>query len=154
MPPERDADDDDDGPKGVPRRGPISDHLERDTEEHPVDASKVECCGTPLLEARDPRVLERKTLVPAHVRVRRIELHWSHCLCCKTVHTAATPPLAMPNASLAAALIAYIVHGTCGLHLPLKRLVEELSTKGLAMAKSTMSNITRQRCSSRSMTES
>lgn len=142
-PPDRDEDDDDDSPKGVPRREPIDGDLERDLEEHPLDPNKVSCCPTPLLESREPKVLERKTLVPAHVRVRRVELHRAQCLCCGAVHTAQTPPLAMPNGSLTAVLIAYIVNGKCGLHLPLSRLIADLMAKGLRMAKSTMSNVMR-----------
>lgn len=141
--PARDEDDED-GPAaaGVPRRGPISEELERDTEAHELD-DDVSCCHSPVLEARDPKILERKTLVPAHARVRHIELHRAECLCCGTMHTAQTPPMAMPNGSMTAMLIAFIVNGKCALHLPLKRIIEDLATRGLTMAKSTMSNVMR-----------
>jgi transposase len=75
--------------------------------------------------------------------VKRVELHQAQCMCCGAMHTAETPPLAMPNGSMSAALIAYIVSGKCGLHLPLKRIMEVLLEKGLRMAKSTMSNVMR-----------
>ena len=128
--------------KKVPRREPISDHLERHVEEHPLDPA-VGCCGTPILEQRDPKVLERKTFIPAKTGVKRVELHRAQCMCCGAMHTAETPPIAMPNGSMSAALIAYIVHGKCGLHLPLKRIMEVLLEKGMRMAKSTMSNVMR-----------
>ncbi len=132
----------DNGDKATPRRGPIPEHLERHVEEHTL-SDDIGCCATPLLEARDPRVLERKTIIPEHVAVKRVELHRAQCLCCGTVHTAATPPLAMPNGSMSAALIAYVVHGKCGLHLPLKRILGVLMEKGMRVAKSTMSNVMR-----------
>jgi len=81
--------------------------------------------------------------VPATVRVRRIELHRAECLCCGTMHTATMPPVAMPNGSMTAALLAFVVHGKCGMHLPLVRLIQELTSKGLTIAKSTMSNAMR-----------
>lgn len=140
--PPRDDDVDEDADKGVPRRGPFPEHLERHVEEHAVDPG-VTCCATPVLEERDPKVLERKTFIPARTAVKRIELHQAQCMCCGAMHTAETPPLAMPNGSMSAALIAYIVHGKCGLHLPLKRIIEVLLEKGLRMAKSTMSNVMR-----------
>lgn len=130
----------DNGDKATPRRGPIPEHLERHVEEYPLSAD-VGCCSSPLLEARDPRVLERKTIIPERVAVKRVELHRAQCLCCGAVHTAATPPLAMPNGSMSAALIAYVVHGKCGLHLPLKRILGVLMEKGMRVAKSTMSNV-------------
>ncbi len=133
---------DDDGDKGVPRRGAIPEHLERHVEEHGLSVD-VGCCSSPLLEARDPRVLERKTIIPEHVAVKRVELHRAQCMCCGAMHTAATPPLAMPNGSMSAALIAYVVHGKCGLHLPLKRILDVLLEKGMRVAKSTMSNVMR-----------
>ncbi len=139
--PPRDEGDADDTEKGVPRREPLPDHLERHVEEHPLEA--VTCCTAPVLEARDPKILERKTFVPARTAVKRVELHRAVCLCCGAEHTAETPPLAMPNGSMSAALIAFIVHGKCGLHLPLKRIIEDLLEKGLRMAKSTMSNVMR-----------
>jgi len=140
--PARDDEPDGDGEKGVPRRGPLSDHLERRVEEHAL-SSDVTCCSTPLLEERDPKVLERRTVIPERVAVKRVELHRAQCVCCGAVHTAPTPPLAMPNGSMSAALIAYIVHGKCGLHLPLKRIMEVLLEKGMRLAKSTLSNVMR-----------
>jgi transposase len=140
--PPRDAEVDTGTEQGVPRREPIPDHLERHVEEHSLD-SAVTCCHTPVLEERDPKVLERKTFIPARTAVKRVELHQAQCMCCGAMHTAETPPLAMPNGSMSAALIAYIVSGKCGLHLPLKRIMEVLLEKGLRMAKSTMSNVMR-----------
>lgn len=140
-PPPRDAETEGDAEKGVPRREPLPDHLERHVEEHPIEA--VACCSAPVLEARDPKVMERKTFIPARTAVKRVELHRAVCICCGAEHVAETPPLAMPNGSMSAALIAFIVHGKCGLHLPLKRLIEDLLDKGLRMAKSTMSNVVR-----------
>ena len=143
-PPARAQRDKPDPPAGAgPRRGPLPDHLERDVTPYPLDPNIVPCCSTPLLEQRDPIVQERKDYVPASVRVERIELHRAQCVCCGTMHTAPMPPVAMPNGSMTAALIAFIVHGKCGMHLPLVRLIEELATKGLAMAKTTMSNVMR-----------
>lgn len=140
--PPRDADVKADTEKGVPRRKPLPDQLERHIEEHALEAG-VTCCGTPLLEERDPKVLERKTFIPARTAVKRVELHQAQCICCGALHTAETPPLAMPNGSMSAALIAFIVNSKCGLHLPLKRIMEVLLEKGLRMAKSTMSNVVR-----------
>ncbi len=128
--------------KGVPRREPIPDHLERHVEKHPLP-STMECCAHPVLEARDPKVLERRTVIPEQVAVKRVELHRAQCVCCGAMHTAQTPPMAMPNGSMSAALIAYIVHGKCGLHLPLKRIMEALLEKGMRLAKSTLSNVMR-----------
>ena len=102
--------------KGVPRRGPLPEELERHVDEHPLDHQTVTCCLMPLLEARKPVVQERKDIVPAYTRVHRTELHRAECLCCGTMHTAPMPPVAMPNGSMTAALIAYIVNGKCGLH--------------------------------------
>ena len=140
--PARDDEPDGDGKKGIPRRGPLSEHLERQVEEHEL-SSDVTCCSTPLLEQRDPKVLERRTVIPERVAVKRVELHRAQCVCCGAMHTAPTPPLAMPNGSMSAALIAYIVHGKCGLHLPLKRIMEVLLEKGMRLAKSTLSNVMR-----------
>jgi transposase len=142
-PPKRAPRGEPDEPKGTPRRGPLSPDLERKVDEHPIDADTVQCCRTPLLEARDPLVQERRDLVKAHVRVHKLELHRAECVCCGTVHTAQTPPVAMPNGSMTAALIAFIVNGKCGLHLPLARIIEDLAAKGLRIPKSTMSNMMR-----------
>jgi transposase len=143
-PPERAKRDKSDPAGGAgPRRGPLPGHLERHVAVHPLDPMIAACCLTPLLETRDPIVQERKDYVPASVRVERIELHRAQCVCCGTMHTAPMPPVAMPNGSMTAALIAFIVHGKCGLHLPLIRLIQELASKGLAMAKATMSNVMR-----------
>lgn len=49
----------------------------------------------------------------------------------------------MPNGSMTAALIAHIVHGKCSLHLPLKRLIQDLAAKGMPIPKSTLSNVMR-----------
>ena len=127
----------------TPRRGPLSEELERHVEEHAVDEDAVECCSTPLLEARDPFIQERRDVVKAYVRVHQLRLHRAECLCGGAMHTAPTPPVAMPNGSMTAALIAFIVHGKCGLHLPLKRIIDELAAKGLNVPKSTMSNVMR-----------
>lgn len=126
----------------TPRRGPLPEHLPRHTDPRPLPA-QVACCATPLLESRDPLIKEQRDFVPATVRVKRIELHRAECLCCGTVHTADMPPVAMPNGSMTAALIAFVVHGKCGLHLPLIRIIQELASKGLTIAKATMSNAMR-----------
>ena len=89
--PPRDDDVDEDADKGVPRREPLPDHLERHVEEHAVDPG-VTCCATPVLEERDPKVLERKTFIPARTAVKRVELHQAQCMCCGAMHTAETPP--------------------------------------------------------------
>ena len=125
-----------------PRRGPLPDHLPRNTDVHPLP-KVIGCCATPWLEARDPLVREQRDFVPASVRVHRIELHRAECLCCGTMHTAEMPAVAMPNGSMTAALVAFVVHGKCGLHLPLVRLIQELASKGLSIAKATMSNVMR-----------
>jgi transposase len=140
-PPARSGDDDPPEPKGTPRRGPLPDGLPRDVDEHPVDPGRVECCAAPLLEERAPIVQERRDLVRAHTRVRQTVLHRAECVCCGTLHTAETPPLAMPNGSMTASLLAYIVYGKCGLHLPLARIIEGLSAMGMPIPKSTMSNV-------------
>lgn len=127
----------------APRRGLLPGELERHVEEHAVDATTLACCATPLLEERDPLVQERRDLVKAHVRVHQLRLHRAECVCCGAMHTAPTPPVAMPNGSMTAALIAFIVHGKLSLHLPLKRLIDELAAKGLTIPKSTMSNVMR-----------
>ena len=106
-----------------------------------LPSEEVPCCSTPLLEAQEPLVQERRDFVPAQVRVHRLTLHRARCVACGTLHTAPKPPLALPNGSLTASLIAFIVYGKCGLHLPLARLIEDLKAKGLQMAKSTMSNV-------------
>lgn len=142
-PPARRHDDEDVGPKGTPRRGPLPEDLPREVDEHPIDPGQVECCATPLLEEMDPVVQERRDLVQAYTRIRQTVLHRAGCLCCGTVHTAETPPVAMPNGSMTASLIAYIVYGKCGLHLPLARIVEWLSSMSLPVPKSTMSNVMR-----------
>lgn len=142
-PPERTAREESKDPKGTPRRGPLPDHLERHVENHPLDEGAVECCAAPVLEARDPVVQERRDLVKAHVRVQQLQLHRAECLCCGAMHTAPTPPVAMPNGSMTASLIAFIVNGKIGLHLPLKRIIADLASKGLEVPKSTMSNIIR-----------
>lgn len=129
------------GDGGKPRRQPPPDHLPRDLQVETVGT--VTCCASPMLEARDPLVREQKDHVPATVRVRRIELHRAECLCCGAMHTAPMPPVAMPNGSMTAAMIAYIVHGKCGMHLPLVRIIAELMARGLAVARSTMSNVMR-----------
>jgi transposase len=128
-------------PSGVPRRGPLPADLPRHVDEQPLPM--VACCATPLLEARDPLVREQRDFVPATVRVQQIKLHRAECLCCGTVHTAPMPPVAMPNGSMTAALLAFVVHGKCGLHLPLIRIIGELASKGLSLAKATMSNAMR-----------
>jgi len=142
-PPERSLQDAPEEPKGTPRRGPLPEHLERKVEERSIDSDAVRCCATPVLEARDPLVQERRDLVKAHVRVHRLELHRAECLCCGAMHTAETPPVAMPNGSMTATLIAFIVNGKCGLHLPLARIIQDLAAKGLRIPKSTMSNMMR-----------
>lgn len=38
--------------KGVPRRGPLPEELERHVDEHPLNRQTVACCLMPLLEAR------------------------------------------------------------------------------------------------------
>ena len=91
----------------------------------------------------DPIVQERRDLVNAYVRVHRLTLHRAACLCCGTVHVAETPPVAMPNGSMTASLLAYIVYGKCGLHLPLARINERLTAMGMPIPKSTMSNVMR-----------
>ncbi len=126
---------------GVPRRGALPEGLPRDVDGHALPV--VTCCATPWLEARDPLVREQRDFVPAKVQIRRIELHRAECLCCGTFHTAPIPPVAMPNGSMTAALLAFIVHGKCGLHLPLVRIIGELASKGLTIAKATMSNAMR-----------
>ena len=125
-----------------PRRGPLPAHLERVVQVQRISPD-VACCDAPLLEARAPIVREQKDFVPATVRVKRIELHRAQCVCCGAMHVAAMPQVAMPNGSMTAALIAYVVHGKCGMHLPLLRIIQELATKGLTMAKATMSNAMR-----------
>jgi transposase len=128
-------------PGGVPRRSALPEGLPRDIDTRGLPP--VTCCENPWLEARDPIVREQRDFVPAKVQIRRIELHRAECLCCGTVHTAPMPPVAMPNGSMTAALLAFIVHGKCGLHLPLVRLIGELASKGLSIAKATMSNAMR-----------
>ena len=142
-PPDRSEDDDPPGPKGTPRRGPLPEDLPREVERHELDPDSAECCAAPLLEVLDPLVQERRDFVKAHVRVHRLELHRARCLCCGAVHTADTPPVAMPNGSMTAALIAYVVYGKCALFLPLARLIEDLARKGLSIPKATMSNVMR-----------
>jgi transposase len=142
-PPPRSEPENAQSPRGTPRRGPLPANLERQVEEHPVDSTRIACCETPLLEARDPLVQERRDFVKAHVRVHRLELHRAECLCCGAMHTAETPPVAMPNGSMTASLIAFIVYGKCGLHLPLVRIIEDLAAKGLPIPKTTMSNMMR-----------
>jgi transposase len=141
-PPDR-SDDDDTGPKGTPRRGPLPEDLPREEEQRPVDLNKVECCLTPLLQEMDPIVQERRDLVKAHTRVHRLVLHRAECQCCGAVHTAETPPVAMPNGSMTASLLAHIVYGKCGLHLPLARIIEGLTAMGMPIPKSTMSGVMR-----------
>jgi hypothetical protein len=97
---------------GVPRRGPLSADLPRNVDEQPLPA--ITCCATPLLEARDPLIREQRDFVPATVRVQQIKLHRAECLCCGAVHTAPMPPVAMPNGSMTAALLAFVVYGKCG----------------------------------------
>jgi transposase len=140
-PPERSKSSSTNGDGGRPRRQPPPDHLERVVQPEPLGTPS--CCAFPLLEAREPLVREQKDHVPARVLVRRIELHRAECLCCGTMHTAPMPPVAMPNGSMTAALVAMIVHGKCSLHLPLVRIMGELLAMGLAVAKSTMSNVMR-----------
>ena len=142
-PPDRSDDDDDAGPKGTPRRGPLPQDLPREVDEHPIDPDRVECCATPLLEGMDPIVQERRDLVKAYTRIHQTVLHRAGCLCCGAVHTAENPPVAMPNGSMTASLLAYVVYGKCGLHLPLARIIEGLSALGMPVPKSTMSNVMR-----------
>ena len=142
-PPDRSDHDDDAGPKGTPRRGPLPEGLPREKDEHPIDPDKIECCATPLLEEMAPIVQERRDLVKAYTRVHQMVLHRAGCLCCGTVHTAETPPVAMPNGSMSASLLAYIVYGKCGMHLPLARIIEGLAAMGMPIPKSTMSNVMR-----------
>jgi hypothetical protein len=126
-------------PGGVPRRSALPEGLPRYTRGLPP----VTCCENPWLETRDPIVRDQRDFVPAKGRIRRIELHRAECLCCGAVHTAPMLPVAMPNGSMTAALPAFIVHGKFGLHLPLVRIIGELVSKGLSVAKATVSNAMR-----------
>ena len=142
-PPDRSDDEDPPDPKGTPRRSPLPDDLPRETETRPLEPDTIECCAGQLLEAMDPVTQERRDFVKAHVRIHRLELHRAQCLCCGAIHTAETPPVAMPNGSMTASLIAFVVFGKCGLHLPLARIIEDLAAKGLPIPKTTMSNVMR-----------
>ncbi|MEO0631446.1 MAG: IS66 family transposase, partial [Planctomycetota bacterium] len=98
----------------------------------------------------DPHALGSKLVQDALERqmqgelaVHQLRLHKAQCVCCGQTHTATTPPVAMPRGSMTAALLAYVVNGKFALHLPLKRILDELAAQGMRIPKSTMSNAMR-----------
>jgi transposase len=124
--------------KGIPRRSPPPDHLERNTEQHAATPSR--CCSDPVVVQVAPKVIEQRDYVPARIEVRRVELEQYKCQTCEATHQAPMPPMALPNGSLTARLLAHIAVGKCAMSLPLTRIGEYLATLGLDLASSTMCN--------------
>ena len=124
--------------KGVPKRKPLPDHFERTTEHH--TAQPKPCCQTPFLRRGEDKVIEQFDFHPATVDVRRIEIEQWFCECCGAKHRAPMPPVAVPNGSMTAGMLALIAYNKCALHLPLVRTGVHLATLGVELASSTMCN--------------
>ena len=124
--------------KGVPRRGPLPDHLERNTEHHGVTPCR--CCSAPRVVQIAPKVIEQRDYVPARLEVHRVELEQYQCENCDAIHRAPMPPTALPNGSLTGRMLAHIAVGKCAMSLPLSRIAEQLATMGIRLASSTMCN--------------
>ena len=124
--------------KGVPKRGPPPDHLERRVEQHA--AHPQPCCELPEVCRGKDKVIEQLDFHPATVDVRRIELEQWFCESCGAEHKAPMPPVAVPNGSMTARMLALIAYNKCALHLPLVRICGHLATLGVELASSTMCN--------------
>ena len=136
--PPRDEDTTEKKAKGVPKRKPPPGHFERITEHHP--ARPTPCCQTPDLRRREDKVIEQLDFHPATVDVRRIELEQWLCECCGANHRAPMPPVAVPNGSMTARMLALVAYNKCALHLPSVRTSVHLATLGVELASSTMCN--------------
>lgn len=121
-----------------PRRVSLDDALPRDIETYPVESCPS--CGSHDLAALDTEVSERLAYIRAHVRVRRIERPKVRCRGCETLSTAPMPPVAVLQGQLDHTMLAHLAYSKCGLHLPLKRIAEELANQGVTLPSSTMSD--------------
>jgi len=124
--------------KGVPRRGPLPDHLERNTEQYGVTPCR--CCSDPRVVQVAPKIIEQRDYVPARIEIRRVELEQYKCQNCDATHRAPMPAVALPNGSLTARMLAHLAVGKCSMSLPLSRIAEQLSLMGLSLASSTLCN--------------
>ncbi|MEN0068537.1 MAG: transposase [Myxococcota bacterium] len=117
---------------------PLDATLPRDMETSSVGACPS--CGSEDVAAPDTEVSESLAYIRAHVRVRHIERPKVRCRSCQALSTAPMPSVAVPQGQLDHTMLAHLAYSKCGLHLPLKRIAEDLANQGVTLPSSTMSD--------------
>ncbi|MBN1589587.1 MAG: IS66 family transposase [Pirellulales bacterium] len=126
-------------------RGQLPEHLERIEIEHDLDEKEKACpaCGQPR-QRIGAEVSEQLEYFPASFKVLKHIRHKYGCPCCEgegynpNLVTAAQPAQPIPKGLPGPSLLAHVITGKLGDHLPLYRLERIFGRHKVSVARSTM----------------
>jgi transposase len=119
-----------------PARRALPEHLPREEVVHAPPAACPACGGT--LRALGEDSSEVLEYVPGHFKVIRHVRPKLSCRCCETIHQAPSPELPIDRGRPGPGLLAHLLVGKYGAHLPLYRQAEIFARGGVDLGRSTL----------------
>lgn len=120
-----------------PARRPLPDHLPRHRVVHPGPEA-CSCCGGTALRKLGEDVTETLERIPASWRVIQHVRERFSCRACETIAEAPAPFHPISRGRAGPELLAEVVFGKFGLHLPLHRQSERFAREGVPIEVSTL----------------
>lgn len=118
-------------------RKPLPDHLPRDIIEYPAPACECPNCGG-ALQSIGEDVAEQLEFVPASFRVIRHVRPKFGCMCCDTLVQACAASRPIERGIPGPGLLAHVLVGKYGDHLPLYRQSQIYAREGVDLERSTL----------------
>ncbi|MBV9559372.1 MAG: IS66 family transposase [Bradyrhizobium sp.] len=122
-----------------PARRPLPDHLPRHRVVHPGPAA-CPCCGGTALRKLGEDVTETLERIPARWRVIQHVRERFSCRACETISQDPAPFHSINRGRAGPELLAEVVFGKFGLHLPLHRQSERFAREGVPIEVSTLAD--------------
>ena len=122
-----------------PARRPLPDHLPRHRIVHPGPAA-CPCCGGTALRKLGEDVTETLERIPASWRVIQHVRERFSCRACETIAQEPAPFHPISRGRAGPGLLAEVVFGKFGLHLPLHRQSERFAREGVPIEVSTLAD--------------
>ena len=122
-----------------PARRPLPEHLPRERIVYPVPAS-CPCCGDNRLRKIGEDVTETLELVPRQWKVIQHVREKLVCRACEAIAQPPAPSHPIARGRAGAKLLAHVLFGKYGLHLPLNRQSEVYQREGIDLDVSTLAD--------------
>jgi transposase len=120
-----------------PARRPLPDHLPRHRIVHPGPEA-CSCCGSAALRKMGEDITETLERIPASWRVIQHVRERFSCRACETIAEAPAPFHPISRGRAGPELLAEVMFGKFGLHLPLHRQSERFAREGVPIEVSTL----------------